>query len=164
MTAPRKPVIGLALGSGLYDAAFATLVRLYPVCARNAITGITLIAGFASTVGWPLTQWGIGALGWRGTCLGWAALHLVLGLPLHSWLPRGRVEAAPPLQPAAPADTTPSAAPAGPGPMWQMLLFYALIAGGFYFLFRKIHNQGNSFQFNTSIQLSFSINWNRFMV
>jgi preprotein translocase subunit YajC len=29
----------------------------------------------------------------------------------------------------------PSAAPAGPGPMWQMLLFYALIAGGFYFLF-----------------------------
>ena len=31
--------------------------------------------------------------------------------------------------------TAPSAAPAGPGPMWQMLLFYALIAGGFYFLF-----------------------------
>ena len=31
--------------------------------------------------------------------------------------------------------TAPSAAPAGPGPMWQMLLLYALIAGGFYFLF-----------------------------
>lgn len=107
-------VIGLAMGSGLYDAAFATLVRLYPVSARNAITGITLIAGFASTVGWPLTQWGIGALGWRGTCLGWAALHLVLGLPLHSWLPHGRVETAPPLQPAAPADTTPSAVPTAP--------------------------------------------------
>lgn len=107
-------VIGLAMGSGLYDAAFATLVRLYPVSARNAITGITLIAGFASTVGWPLTQWGIGALGWRGTCLGWAALHLVLGLPLHSWLPRGRVEAAPPLQPAAPADITPSASATAP--------------------------------------------------
>ena len=29
----------------------------------------------------------------------------------------------------------PAAAPSGPGPMWQMLLFYALIAGGFYFLF-----------------------------
>lgn len=102
-------VIGLAMGSGLYDAAFAALVRLYPVSARNAITGITLIAGFASTVGWPLTQWGIGTLGWRGTCLGWATLHLVIGLPLHSLLPRGRVETAPPLQAAAPSDASPSA-------------------------------------------------------
>ena len=31
--------------------------------------------------------------------------------------------------------TAPASAPAGPGPMWQMLLFYGLIAGGFYFLF-----------------------------
>ena len=97
-------VIGVAMGSGLYDAAFAALVRFYPVSARNAITGITLIAGFASTVGWPLTQWGLDALGWRGTCLGWAALHIVLGLPLHSLLPRGRVEEAPPVQTAVLAD------------------------------------------------------------
>jgi MFS family permease len=91
-------VIGMAMGSGLYDAAFAALVRFYPLSARNAITGITLIAGFASTVGWPLTQWGIEALGWRGTCLGWAGLHLMLGIPLHSLLPRGPVEALPPLR------------------------------------------------------------------
>jgi hypothetical protein len=45
---------GLAMGAGLYEAAFATLVRLYGSDARNSITGITLIAGFASTVGWPL--------------------------------------------------------------------------------------------------------------
>lgn len=108
-------VIGVAMGSGLYDAAFATLVRLYPVSARNAITGITLIAGFASTVGWPLTQWGLDTLGWRGTCLGWAALHLVLGLPLHSLLPRGRVEAAPAVQGVAAPGTAP-AAPAAPAP------------------------------------------------
>lgn len=113
-------VIGVAMGSGLYDAAFATLVRLYPVSARNAITGITLIAGFASTVGWPLTQWGLDTLGWRGTCLGWAALHLVLGLPLHSGLPRGRMEEAPPVRaesaPTAPADSgAPAQAPAGNG-------------------------------------------------
>ena len=43
-------LIGLAMGSGLYDAAFATLVKLYGQEARNPITGITLIAGFASTV------------------------------------------------------------------------------------------------------------------
>lgn len=87
-------VIGVAMGSGLYDAAFATLVRLYPLSARNAITGITLIAGFASTVGWPLTHWGLETFGWRGTCMAWAALHILLGLPLHSWLPRERQQEA----------------------------------------------------------------------
>jgi predicted MFS family arabinose efflux permease len=81
-------LIGIAMGSGLYDAAFATLVRLYPATARNAITGITLIAGFASTVGWPLTSWWLETLGWRGTCLAWAGLHLILGIPLHSTLPK----------------------------------------------------------------------------
>jgi MFS family permease len=101
-------VIGLAMGSGLYDAAFATLVRLYPQSARNAITGITLIAGFASTLGWPLTGWWIDALGWRGACFAWAALHLVLGLPLHSLLPRDPVE--------TPAAVQPLAAGTGPAP------------------------------------------------
>ena len=65
-------VIGAAMGLGLYDAAFATLGRMYGTTARSAITGITLIAGFASTVGWPLTAWGEVALGWRGTCAAWA--------------------------------------------------------------------------------------------
>lgn len=39
------------MGVGLYDTAFATLGRIYGTDARSAITGITLIAGFASTVG-----------------------------------------------------------------------------------------------------------------
>ena len=41
------------MGFGLYEAAFATAAGLYGREARNAITGITLFAGFASTVGWP---------------------------------------------------------------------------------------------------------------
>lgn len=76
-------IVGAAMGLGLYDAAFATLGRMYGTTARSAITGITLIAGFASTVGWPLTAWGEAELGWRGTCLAWAAAHIVLGLPLN---------------------------------------------------------------------------------
>lgn len=80
-------LLGVAMGSGLYEAAFATLVRLYGHDARNTITGITLIAGFASTVGWPLSAWLESKFGWRGACLGWAALHLLLGLPLNAWLP-----------------------------------------------------------------------------
>ncbi|OZI33225.1 MFS transporter [Bordetella genomosp. 1] len=81
-------VIGLAMGSGLYEAAFSSLVRLYGHHARGAITGITLIAGFASTVGWPLSAWMEAQFGWRGACLGWAGLHLLVGLPLNAWLPK----------------------------------------------------------------------------
>jgi predicted MFS family arabinose efflux permease len=77
--------LGLGMGLGLYDAAFAALGRLYGDQARRSITGITLIAGFASTVGWPLSAWGLHAIGWRDTCLAWAAAHILLGLPLNLW-------------------------------------------------------------------------------
>ncbi|HPU51067.1 MAG TPA: MFS transporter, partial [Burkholderiaceae bacterium] len=80
-------LIGIAMGSGLYEAAFSALVRLYGQGARNAITGITLIAGFASTVGWPLTALMESQFGWREACMGWAALHLLIGLPLNALLP-----------------------------------------------------------------------------
>jgi len=81
-------LIGVAMGSGLYEAAFSTLVRLYGRDSRNVITGITLIAGFASTVGWPLSLWLEASFGWRGACLAWAALHLLIGVPLNASLPR----------------------------------------------------------------------------
>lgn len=48
-------VLGIGMAMGLYDAAFAALGRIYGTEARRPITGITLMAGFASTVGWPLT-------------------------------------------------------------------------------------------------------------
>lgn len=81
-------VLGVAMGCGLYDAAFATLVALYGAGSRQAITGITLIAGFASTVGWPLTSLLEAQWGWRGACMVWAALQLLVALPLYAWLPR----------------------------------------------------------------------------
>ena len=79
-------VLGLGMGVGLYDTAFAALGRIYGTDARSAITGITLVAGFASTVGWPLTAWGATELGWRETCLAWSAANLCLGLPLNYFL------------------------------------------------------------------------------
>ena len=100
-------VIGVGMSMGLYDAAFATLAGLYGRAARSPITGITLIAGFASTVGWPLSAVMEDAFGWRGACLGWAALHLVLGLPLNRLL----VPPAPPpekQQAAAEAEAAPA--------------------------------------------------------
>lgn len=79
-------IIGVGMAAGLYDAAFATLTALYGNQARRSITGITLMAGFASTVCWPLTSWLDAEFGWRAACFTWSAAHLLLGLPLHRLL------------------------------------------------------------------------------
>lgn len=76
-------VIGVGMSMGLYDAAFATLAGLYGRDARGAITGITLMAGFASTICWPITAFMEAEIGWRAACFAWAAAHLVIGLPLN---------------------------------------------------------------------------------
>jgi MFS family permease len=76
-------VLGVGMALGLYDAAFAALGRIYGTEARRSITGITLMAGFASTVGWPATAWGLSHIGWRETCFAWAAAHILIGLPLN---------------------------------------------------------------------------------
>jgi predicted MFS family arabinose efflux permease len=68
----------------LYEAAFAGLTQIYGHEARRGITLITLIAGFASTIFWPLTQWMSGALDWRWTLLIFAAVHVVVCFPLHA--------------------------------------------------------------------------------
>ena len=79
-------VLGIAMALGLYDAAFATLTGLYGHDARGPITGITLFAGFASTVGWPFSAFMDTHFGWREACLAWAALHAFVGLPLNYFL------------------------------------------------------------------------------
>ncbi|MGE9009898.1 MFS transporter [Leptospira interrogans] len=76
-------LLGIGMGAGLYDAAFAALGRIYGNDARRSITGITLLAGFASTVGWPLSAWGLETIGWRNTCFAWAAAHILIGLPIN---------------------------------------------------------------------------------
>jgi len=85
-------VVGIAV---LYDAAFATLAQLGRARARRAITHVTLIGGFASTLFWPLTGWADAVLGWRAVYLVFAALHLLVALPLHLWIARRPPLAAP---------------------------------------------------------------------
>ena len=80
-------VLGLGMAAGLYDAAFASVVEIQGTSSYRTIAGITLIAGFASTIGWPLTSWLESELGWRGAILVWAAINLAIALPLHLTLP-----------------------------------------------------------------------------
>ncbi|MEX0828609.1 MAG: MFS transporter, partial [Haliea sp.] len=82
-------VIGLGMGIGVYEVGFATLTGIYGKDARGPITGITLIAGFASTIGWPLSGVMLATWGWREACIGWALIHLFIALPLNAMLPKG---------------------------------------------------------------------------
>jgi MFS family permease len=112
-------VLGVGIGMGLYDPAFATLTWLYGRDARSAITGITLIAGFASTIGWPLTAVFLDMFGWRVACLIWAGLNMLLAAPIN-WLaiPRHGVPT------ALPQATAETAAAAPPRAAMPILAFF----------------------------------------
>ena len=112
-------VLGLAMGAGLYDPAFGALGRMYGEQARQPIAHVTLYGGFASTVCWPLSAWLVAQAGWRGACFAYAALAVLVILPLYLFtLPR---EAPAPPRAAAPAVR---AAPRG---RWFALVTYAAI-------------------------------------
>lgn len=83
-------VIGLGMGCGLYDPVFSTLGHLYGNAAGPLITGVTLWGGFASTLCWPLSAYLTEHLGWRGACLTYAALNLLVVLPLYAFGLPGR--------------------------------------------------------------------------
>lgn len=74
--------LGLMMGFTLYDAAFAVVTRARGAHARAGITAITLAAGFASTLAYPLTAAMIAIGGWRAAVWALAGLVLVLVLPL----------------------------------------------------------------------------------
>jgi len=111
--APSLPVylagwllVGGGMGTGLYDAVFAALGKLYGEQARGPITNLTLFGGFASTICWPLSAVLEETVGWRGTCLVYAAMHLLIALPLQMAV-----------MPALKTPAAPSAANASPQPV-----------------------------------------------
>jgi MFS family permease len=79
---------GAAMSSCLYDPAFATLSQHAGDRYRSAVTALTLFGGFASTVFWPLSQFLLTTWGWRAAFGVFAALHLLVCLPIHLWVPR----------------------------------------------------------------------------
>ncbi|MDP3859235.1 MAG: MFS transporter [Stagnimonas sp.] len=148
-------LLGAAMPMGLYDAAFATLVRLFGTAARPRIVGVTLIAGFASSVSWPLTAFVEHHAGWRWACALWALLHLTVGLFIHArLLPRDDADAPspasggglgwgrspskleqskPPTPPSQPPPASGGRSEAGPSRSVLWLLATVFAASGFTF-------------------------------
>jgi MFS family permease len=98
-------VMGLVMALTLYDSAFALVIRARDATARQAITVITLVAGFASAIAYPLTAWLSDAGGWRAAVWALVALVVVLQLPLVTFAARrlGGGAASPAAGTAAPA-------------------------------------------------------------
>ena len=69
-----------------YGAAFALLVQINPKVAQRSITYLTLIAGFASTIFWPITTALHQHLSWREVYIAFAGLNLTICVPIHVWL------------------------------------------------------------------------------
>ncbi|MFG1298389.1 MFS transporter [Xanthobacter sp. V3C-3] len=96
-------IAGAGMAASLYDAAFATLGRLYGAAARRPITLLTLWGGFASTVCWPISAFLDAHLGWRGACLAYAAIQAFACVPLLMAsvpaAPAGRADGAPRTRP-----------------------------------------------------------------
>lgn len=111
----------------LYATAFAALVQMGGHSAQRRITHLTLIAGFASTLFWPLTAWLQGFFDWRTIYLLFAAINFAICLPLHWWLMRLSH------RPVVASTTPDAAAPRAEAPMlpvqYRALVFGLLLVG-----------------------------------
>jgi MFS family permease len=101
-------LIGASLAGVLYEPAFAVLTATFGLDARRAITALTLVGGFASTVFMPLTQLLITALGWRQALLVLGGFNLAMCLPLHALFVPARPASPPPKAPPVHHETAAS--------------------------------------------------------
>lgn len=88
-------LVGAAAAMSLYDPAFAVLTKRYPTRYRQAITWLTLVGGFASTLSFPAVAALVHALGWRATLFVLAAVLALVVAPLCAWVLRGTATPAP---------------------------------------------------------------------
>lgn len=77
-------VIGLAGAMSLYEAAFSILIATTETSRRDsALLTVTIVAGFASSIFFPLAGWLTAAVGWRTALLILAALLAGTAIPGH---------------------------------------------------------------------------------
>ena len=94
-------VLGLGMATGMFEVAFAAIVRIFGKKSHNALVGVTMVAGFASVAGWTISVFVEARYGWRGACWFWAAMNVLVALPLNMLIPRASDSA----EPAAPSES-----------------------------------------------------------
>ncbi len=115
-------IIGIGMAMGLYDALFATLGTCYGGKARSAITSITLISGFCTTLVWPGTALLIHGFGWRDATLIIAAMMVVCVLPAYLFaIPANHAK-----QPVKRRSREPASAEIEPALFWLLCAIFTL--------------------------------------
>jgi MFS family permease len=76
--------LGLVMAALLYEAAFTVITKWFVVGRRAALTAVTLVAGLASFIFVPLTNWLVETYEWRPALLVLAGIFGVVTFPLHA--------------------------------------------------------------------------------
>ena len=90
LSAAQEPIIyymawlllGIAGSATLSTAAYIVLNEIAGPRARSAIGALMLVTGLSSSIFWPLSSVMGAQIGWRGTCLVYVGLLLLITLPL----------------------------------------------------------------------------------
>ncbi len=118
-------VLGMAGSATLTTPAFILLNEAVGRNARSAIGALMLVTGLSSSLFWPIASYLSNAVGWRDTCLIYAAMLALLSFPLLLFgLPRRE-------QPPPEPETAVSGAPPAPrtsGTFWLVVAAIALNA------------------------------------
>jgi predicted MFS family arabinose efflux permease len=106
-------ILGIAGSATLTTPAFILLNEMVRPNARSAISALMLVTGLSSSLFWPIASFLSHAVGWRVTCLIYAASMallslplLIFGLPRREQTPTGTETAAVDAPPAAKAGGT----------------------------------------------------------
>jgi MFS family permease len=84
--------IGVVWATVLYDPAFAVITVWFDRKRVRALTAVTLIAGFSSTIFLPLSAWLVEIQGWRPALVSLAVILGIGTIPAHALLLRRRPE------------------------------------------------------------------------
>ena len=84
-------VLGIAGSATLSTGAYIMLNEIAGRQAKHAIGALMLVTGLSSSIFWPTTSFLSGHLGWRGTCLVYAAMMILVSLPLYAFAPRRKI-------------------------------------------------------------------------
>lgn len=126
--------LGVASTLALSTPSSVAIAQVAGAGARQAIALLAILGGFASTVFWPLGGALDVALGWRGTLLVYAALHLLACAPIHLLVLPDR----PPVHHAAAGSASPGV-PAQVRSRAFWLLSVTLSTGAFVFTGAMVH-------------------------
>ncbi len=77
--------LGPCMACILYEPAFVVVTQVFGVDTKRGITALTLVAGFSSTIFFPLVEFLLNQIGWRDTYVILGLMLMLLSAPLH-WL------------------------------------------------------------------------------